>query len=151
MVNKYFSHLKIMEDFNYPAFDWENSVSSGSAMEQDTYRDYFLWQQVTLPTRYRALQVVVCSNRNFGSVSVLKNRPNFISENVFYRFTNKICVGFQFTPTPSGQQSLPKLHSKFQLNLLNDEYWWRHCLFLVGNGRLNKMFNKVWNLKQLLP
>jgi len=33
----------------------------------------------------------------------------------------------------------------------NDEYWWWHCLFLVGNGRLIKIFNKVWNLKQLLP
>jgi exonuclease III len=59
MVNEQSSHLMIMGDFNYPGIDWEKAVSSGSAVEQgflDTYRDCFLWQHVTQPTRYRALQ-----------------------------------------------------------------------------------------------
>ena len=35
MVNKQFSHLMIMGDFNYPGIDWEKLVSSGSVMEQE--------------------------------------------------------------------------------------------------------------------
>jgi len=38
------------------------------------------------------LRVVMCGNRNFGSVSVSKNRtePNFICETVFYSF--RCCI-----------------------------------------------------------
>ncbi len=48
-----------MGDFNFPGIYWEDQSSVGSKQEQnflESFRDWFLWQHCTQPTRFRAQQ-----------------------------------------------------------------------------------------------
>ena len=59
IVSRNPSHLLVMGDFNYPGIDWNNELSERSQQEQEflsSFRDWFLWQHVKEPTRYRSQQ-----------------------------------------------------------------------------------------------
>ena len=59
IVDRKFSHLLITGDFNYPGIDWSSQRSEKSWQEQtflESFRDWFLWQHVEKPTRYRVQQ-----------------------------------------------------------------------------------------------
>ena len=53
------TELLIIGDFNYPGIDWSLETSNGTGQEHEFmegFRDWFLWQHVTEPTRYRLNQ-----------------------------------------------------------------------------------------------
>lgn len=59
MVQRRPSHLLIMGDFNFPGINWEEQSSVGSCQEHmflEGFRDWFLWQHCSLPTRFRTQQ-----------------------------------------------------------------------------------------------
>ena len=62
VVNKNYSHLLIMGDFNYPDIEWKTQICKHNDQSSDTkflncVRYNYLYQHITEPTRYRLGEV----------------------------------------------------------------------------------------------
>ena len=55
MMSRKPSHILIMGDYNYPSIDWiaQTAETEQEQLFLDKFRDWFLWQHVDRPTRYR--------------------------------------------------------------------------------------------------
>ena len=59
LADKKSTHFLLMGDFNFPDINWNRQISKGPTHERDfleVYREWFLWQHVRKPTRYRTTQ-----------------------------------------------------------------------------------------------